>query len=647
MKRTNTRWRKLQQELAVWQIGAIPGLMVIGLIVFLRLLGFLQPLEWWALDYFLRLRPSEAPDEQILIVGIDEKDIQAVGTYPIPDANLAALVEKLQSYQPRAIGIDNVRDRAVPPGHDQFTQVLQKYDNLFGIEKALPDADGNLVNPPAALPPERVGFVDLIPDQDGIIRRALVGAPTESDYKFSLPMLLTERYLNSEDPAIVMENGIADAEAFRFGSTELTRFHRNDGGYVNADDRGNQFLINYRSGQHPFHTVTLSDVMQGKVPPDWIRDRLVLIGIRAVSAGDTEQVRGVDYAKPIYGVEVHAHVASQMINAVLHHRPWLTVWSDPWEYLWIIGWGILGISLGRFLVVPWKVLLGLGLASVMLIGVSFTAITAGVWLAVVPAFLVLVFNGTGLTAALFYRHQQDLQARLSDRQLLIDTTYTEIHNHPVQTLARILQRVREGNLSPQSFYADLERLEQQLRSIEESVRQKVTLMDDQLTLHDGKKLDLHRPIHELLHEVYRNTLSRTQDYPGFATLVKIPNFEAIENRRLTVQQREAICRFMEEAICNAGKHAERMTRLEVSCKTADGKNWIRIADNGCGIDAAGSNQSRYGTKQAEQLAHQLGGEFRRVANSPKGTICELSYPVSRFWLDQLRQFFKSGYASQP
>ena len=60
MKSGNSKiWKQVQQELAVWRVGALPGVMVIGLVVLLRLLGLLQPSEWWALDYLLRLRPDE------------------------------------------------------------------------------------------------------------------------------------------------------------------------------------------------------------------------------------------------------------------------------------------------------------------------------------------------------------------------------------------------------------------------------------------------------------------------------------------------------------------------------------------------------------------------------------------------------------
>lgn len=623
MRRERAGIQTLRQ--AVLQAGVMPGLLVIGFVIFLRLLGLLQPLEWWALDYFLRLRPAEPTDEQILIVGIDEQDIQALKTYPVPDDQLAELIEQLQTYQPRAIGIDIVRDQPVPPGHNRFAQVLQKYDNVFGIEKALPDAGGNRVKPPPSLPPERVGFADLIEDSDGALRRALIGTQTDAGYKFSLPLLLSERYLGLETPPLAMENGLQDPEAIRFGEQELTRFRSNTGSYVNADARGNQFLINYRSGTKPFRVVSLRDVIQGKVSPDWIHDRLILVGMTATSVGDIKQTNGVNDFGTIYGVEAHAHIASQIIQSTLNNRPWINTWQDEWEYIWIAGWGILGISLGRFLVSPLKILLGAGLAGCLLVGASFGALITGWWLGAVPALLVLGFNS--LMTALFYRHQQELQSRLRERQLVIDQIYTAIHNVPVQTLASILRAVREGQSVQQ---ADLERLEQELRIIEETAREAITQTEDR-HLCGSTRLNLQHPLRDLLYEVYRATLTRSRDFPSFATVIKLPQFDDIESRRLTIQQKQGLCRFLEEALCNAGKYAEGMTRLEVSCKTVEGWTILRVADNGVGLTSQ-TTAGGYGTRQASRLARQLGGRFQRTRNLPKGTVCELVYPVQpRFW----------------
>jgi len=111
----------IKTEANRWQQGALPGLVVIVGVSIARLAGSLQFLELVTLDKFLRLRPPEPQDERIVIIGITEEDIRRTQTYPIPDRDIANLLQRLQTYQPSAIGLDIVRDVPVEPGHAALT----------------------------------------------------------------------------------------------------------------------------------------------------------------------------------------------------------------------------------------------------------------------------------------------------------------------------------------------------------------------------------------------------------------------------------------------------------------------------------------------------------------------------------------------
>jgi two-component sensor histidine kinase len=382
----------------------------------------------------------------------------------------------------------------------------------------------------------------------------------------------------------------------------------------------------------------MMQVLSGAVPAEWIRDRVILIGVTATSGRDMVKSEAVEHNSSglIFGIETHAHVASQIISAVLDRRPMLMVWSDGWDYVWIIGWGILGILFGRIFTSPAKTLLSLGIAVALLFGVCYAALIMGWWLPLVPAALVLVLNGAGLTASLFYRYQQDLKARIQDRQQVIDQTFDAIHNGPLQTLARLLRNTQE-QVPLEQLHSDLERLNQELRSVYEAVQQEALPQNENLYLCNGTNLNLQHATHELLHEVYRSTLAR--GFPCFKTVkVKIVSFENIDNRPLSLEQKRGLCRFLEEALCNAGKYATGMTRLEVICKPENHWNVVRVVDNGLGVevgmdamDAKVSPSGGRGTRQAKQLARQLGGMFRRSPNRPKGTICEITYPMTKLW----------------
>ncbi len=629
----------LRREIGLWRIGALPGLLIILIVVIARFTGNLQSFETNLLDLFLRLRPSEPIDPRILIVGIDEQDIQTIGTYPIPDGTLAGLLRTLQRHDPAVIGLDLFRDLPVEPGHAAWVETLKQTPSLIGIQKVLADAGNRPIAPPRGLSPQQVGFADAIPDEDGNVRRSLLGlTDRQGVYQFSFTSRLAEKYLATR--GITLENGLRDPVAMRFDRTELTRFTPNAGGYVHADANGNQILINFRRGRNPFRIVSLTDVMADNVPDDWIRDRIVLVGVTALSAKDMIPSNALKGRNPsvVYGVEIQAHAVSQIVSAVLDHRPLLNVWADTWEYFWIIGWGLLGISLGRMLRSPFKVLLLLGMTTLLLLASSFALLMGGWWVPVAPALLVLVLNGAGLTASLFYQHEQDLKAKLHDRQLMIDQAFDAIHNGPLQTLARTLRNLQAENRTTDPIYAELKQLNQELRSVYESMRREALSQDSSLQVSSDLELNLENPLHESLYEVFSHTLSR--DFPHFKQLrLTLPTFEAIDDRRLSLEQKRGICRFLEEALCNAGKYAQGMTRLEVVCKQAGDRNIIRVTDNGSSDlqhqDKWAIATGGRGTEQAKVLARQLSGRFQRFPNTPQGMICELSWPIRRSWFKPL------------
>jgi CHASE2 domain-containing sensor protein/two-component sensor histidine kinase len=600
--------------------------------------GVFQWLEWAALDYGMRSRPAELTDDRILVVGINEQDITNLG-YPIPNQRLTQLLQKISSYQPNAIGLDIVRNRPEEPGYAEFLNLLKQYKNIVAIEKTGFDQFGSSVSAPVTLPPEQVGFGDLIPDRDGSVRRLLLWRrDNQQNDKFALSLQLTQLYL--KDKGLDLTSSPSDPIAMQFGSTELTRFRESSGGYVGADDGGNQILFNFRSGRKAFQVVSLGDVMAGKVPAALIRDRIILVGMTAPSVKDVVKTTAIDSSHSelvggveVYGVEIHAHAVSQIISSVLDGRSLLNVLPDGWEYIWIISWGILGMSLGRIILSPFKLLVGLGILSVLLVSSGYLLLLAGWWIPVVPALFALVLNGAGLTASLFYRYQQDLKARVQARQSIIDQTFNAIHNGPLQVLAGILRETSQD--SP--HHVDLQRLDQELRTINEFMRREALSESSSLYLNGGREIDLQTPIHEILCEICDNTLKR--DFPHFKSIqLFIPAFSEINEQGLTLEHRKGLCCFLEESLCNVGKHAKGTKRLKVFCCQEQGQNVIRVIDDGWSDDSGIEGQ---GTQQAKILAKQLGGKFRRLSvpldttehcelpSLPKGMICELRWSAQR------------------
>lgn len=635
-------WNRLKQKMTRWAAIALPGIAALGLLILLRLGGSMQFVECATLDAFLHLRPAESIDERVIIVGIDEEDIQRIGSYPIPDRDIAKLLRTLQKYQPSVIGLDLVRDMAVQPGHTELVAAFKEIKNLIAIEKVLPTA----IKPPPDLPPEQLSFVDVLSDEDGKVRRALLGTKRpegNEKYVFSLPLRLAEVYLNAQ--GIELNNGIRDPEAMRFGATELPRFAPHSGGYVNTDDFGVQLLVNYRSGRQRFRTVSLREMNEveagnSKLLRDAFGGRIVLIGVTAPSIKDFINTSAIAALQPpgkIYGVEFHAHVVSQIVSAVLDNRPVLQTWSESWECGWIVGWGVFAIYLGRLTRSPLKNLLSVALASLTLVGIGYIFIVGGWWIPVAPALFVLMINGAILSA--FYQYDRALRSQIELRHRTIERTFMEIHSGPLQTLANILRHVQDRDLEHDRLLEALQNLNHEIREIGEYLKLEALDRAETLRLGSGLILDLKLPIRDLFYEVYSHTLRR--NFPCFETLkVKAYSFDPIEEQYLSLEQKRELCQFLEEALCNVGKHATGVTRLSATGRQKEHQYVLRVKDNGVG---ARSDLQGRGTKQCLTIARSLGGTFKRSSLGEKGTLCELTWSLrGKIWsFPQIRRRFKA------
>lgn len=596
---------------------------MVGCVVIARMTGSLQVLEWTAFDQVLRSRPVESADGQIVIVGIDESDIKTTGAYPIPDQTLAKLLQTLQSYQPRAIGLDIFRDLTTGSNRSELAQVLRSSPNLVGIESALNSNPTLTVKPPPELPPDRIGLADVVIDADGKLRRSLLASKVEGKTRYSFALLLAQMSLRSE--GVRLNHGNRASDPIQFGAVALPKFQPNTGGYINAKAGGNQVLLNFRAAPKPFAIVSLTDVLNNRVSPDLIRDRIVLVGMTAASVNDTFMTSATkstllsnaldpEQYQLIYGVEYQAHAASQIINAVLNHRPLLRTWLEGWEYVWILSWGLLGIALGLILQSPWKTLLSLAVSGFALMLICYGLMTIGWWIPLVPALLALC--ATGLTTSLFDR---DSRVLLEQRSLTLKRTYDAVHNGPLQTLAAILRNLDETPLRSQ-----LESVNQELRSVYESMKQELL---------SGENRYIHAPISELLYQIYEDTLQR--DLPGFSSIeIYIsPDFDPLKDCALTPEQKQGLCIFLQEALCNVGRHGIAVNRLDVVCTYKQNEWCLQIIDDG--VVGSGHPRNGRGTDQARELARSLNGRFERRSRSPQGMVCELTWQNPTSWRQRL------------
>ncbi|NEQ54032.1 MAG: histidine kinase, partial [Leptolyngbya sp. SIO3F4] len=224
----------------------------------------------------------------------------------------------------------------------------------------------------------------------------------------------------------------------------------------------------------------------------------------------------------------------------------------------------------------------------------------------------------------FYQAQERLRSQLNERQLLINQTYNTIHNGPLQTLADMLNRWPLDEAAPAQMRTELQALNQELRAVYDTMRQEMLLSTESLVLTGQQTIDLQQPLKELLQETYQITLERHRDF--FTSVIRIISFEPMDDTQLTIEQKRNLGRFLEEAMLNVTKYAKSTTRLKIECRQAGDYNLIRVVDNGKEGLQEPKSTGGYGTKQAEALAHNLGGQFQRTAVE-QGVCCQLQWPI--------------------
>ncbi|MBE9040130.1 CHASE2 domain-containing protein [Oscillatoriales cyanobacterium LEGE 11467] len=613
------------RKISAW--GLLPGTFAIVLVTVARLTGMLELFELKTFDLLVRLRPVEPTDDRILLVGIDAEDIARIGTYPIPDAYLAQLIETLQTDKPAVIGLNISRELPVEPGRVELLSAFAKYNNLIAVEKVLPAK----ILPPPGLPSEQVSFNDFPLDADFHGRRQYLGIPTSEGYKFSLSLRLAEAYLARYD--LELDNGVRDRTAMRFGEVELPRLYPNSGSYVGVDDGGVQVLLNFRRNSQPFRTVSMADIEAGRVEPEWIRDRIIIIGItdpnfQAVvptsAAGNTFEKIG--------GTEFQAHGVSQILSAVLDGRSQLRVWWDGWEYLWILGWGLGGIAIGYRTQRLWHNVLGVGTASVSLIATSYLAICWGWWIPFIPALQAfLLANFLDRISYVYHKAKQiiDQKKKIIEQNKLIEQTFNIIHNGPLQTLATILRQIRDGNLSIETLFSKLEQLNTEIREVGDRLEEQVSDGENYFHLGGRYSIDLKLPLHELFDFVYRDTFDRDLFHFQSIKLTEV-KFDPIDEQYLSQEQKHELCCFLQGALCNIGKHAVDATRMSVTGthNINAGRYTLCIADNGKAVESKSEISEGRGEKHSLKLEKKFtDGKYKRSFLSPNGFECKFSWKL--------------------
>ncbi len=292
----------------------VKALMVANLVALALLpareAGWLQGLELSAYDTLLTWQEAGERSDRVVLVTTTESDINRF-SYPIKDEDLAAVLARVFSAAPKAVGVDLYRDLPMPPGHEALQAIQRAQDNLYWVFK-LPDEGNSGVPAPTALRDTgREVLADNVTDAGGVVRRALLLAADERSGRNwrTMGVTLAERFTG--------QRLRPDGEDLAIGAGRIPLVDQPYGPYARVDAAGYQMLFDYRGGHRRFREISFAEILDNPALAEGLRDRVVLVGTAALSIKDhfaTPFSTGWGGEGPLMGIALHAHIADQLIR---------------------------------------------------------------------------------------------------------------------------------------------------------------------------------------------------------------------------------------------------------------------------------------------------------------------------------------------
>lgn len=405
----NTVWQPTRKESirAVAIATALASTLTLGI----RQLGALMPLELWVYDGLVSYQRDLGPDPRILLVGINEQDLNNQQRESPSDQSIADAIDIIQSHNPSTIGLDLHRNIPQGEGRAALARSLAA-ENIIGITK-LGDLAGESIPPPPELNPEQVGFNDIPLDPDDKIRRNLFFASlneeTEPTVYTSFGLLVALHYLYEQHGIISSESAL-NPDVMTIGDVHFTSMDSNFGGYQSVDAAGYQIPITYRSPDKIAERVSLTEILTDTVDPELITDKVVLIGNTAYLSTDkffTPYTLRSDHYQ-MSGVEVHLHMVSQFLEAVLDGYPLPWAWPNQMEIAWIIAWASGGSLLTWQLRQRRYLAMAYGIGVVAIAGTTVVFFWTNAWIPAIAPLAAFTLASGSLLMYRRYRQRRHL-----------------------------------------------------------------------------------------------------------------------------------------------------------------------------------------------------------------------------------------------
>jgi len=300
------------------------GGLIIGLILMsLYYVNFFEKLEAIAIDMRFQIRQNPPLSKDLVIVGVSKTCIDRIGGYPIPRDKYAKTIDFISKSGAKSICFDIFFDL---PGTDRendesLASAFENADNVtlpvFTPYKIQKNRSGRLKSisirenlKSFTEASERSGHINIIPGSDGKIRQIPTFFISQNKYIFSMSLVAYMEFkdishkeikfngnrLNIRDISIPMD---------KYNYLMVNYFNpENAVDFLHLELPGSEF----NSGINFFY---FNDIITGKVPSRFFKDKLVLIGQTSHGLSNSDE-----YITP-FGVMYGAFIQASLINSFL------------------------------------------------------------------------------------------------------------------------------------------------------------------------------------------------------------------------------------------------------------------------------------------------------------------------------------------
>ena len=292
------------------------------------------------------LADDSTQERRVVVIDIDEKSVQALGTWPWPRDRVAQLLQALDQ-QGVGLKIVDILFDGTQAQDPALAQALQNgapsvMAQLFALNPqhtvqtgtlsgalvaqggagpstcppGTPNAFGYMAPTASLLTAEQgVGHITPVVDPDGTIRRVPALICHQGQTYPALVVSALSAATGAQPQWRPQSNLSGPAQTLQVGSFQLP-----------IDAQG-QLMVSYQTPRSGFISLSASDVLAGRVPPQLLQGAWALIGSTAMGAGDAVPT---PQGGAVGGIEVHA----QLLAAALDERtPYVPHWSSLWPWL--------------------------------------------------------------------------------------------------------------------------------------------------------------------------------------------------------------------------------------------------------------------------------------------------------------------------